>query len=282
MSKKTIGTILIESGKITSDQAERINRLQETENLRFGDAAVKLGFVSETDIKFAISEQFDFSYLSVEDSDIDRCLLSAFATEGPEIEEFKRLRSQLTLRWFEENKSLVICAPRAGCGTSYMSANLAVLFSQIGKKTLLVDANFRHPSQHRCFANPNKLGFSHVLADHLELSIIEPVTGLKNLHVLFNGVQPPNPVELLESSAFNREHKLLEENFDVVLYDAPPINEFPETQLLLSSVGGGIIVVKKGVTQVADLEKAKKKFEQVNATPVGAVMNQYTKKQRSR
>lgn len=277
MSHKTIGSILLESGKITLSEAEHVFALQKENGLRFGDAAIKLGYVNENDIKFAVSQQFDYSYLSLEDESIDQCLISAFITEGPEVEAFKSLRSQLTLRWLDENKSLIVCSPIQGCGSSYISANLSVLFAQSGKRTLLVDANFRHPSQHLCFRHENKFGLSQVLAKRADVDCIEEIKGLTNLHVLFSGAPPPNPMELLERSNFQVLHDRLAEMFDVIIFDAPPVNLYSETELLSSVVKGCLFAAKKNHTQIKDLKTAKNKIETAGAVPLGVAMNDFNK-----
>lgn len=278
MSNKTIGSILLDSGKISEVQAEEIYQQQMVDNSRFGDAAIKLGYVSEQDVKFAVSQQFDFSYLAPDDTSIDQCLISAFITEGPHVEAFKQLKSQLIFRWFEENKSIVVCSPVMRCGSSYISANLAVLFAQSGSKTLLVDANFRHPSQHLCFRHKNQYGFSQLLADRLDLEAIEKIEGLKNLYVLFSGAIPPNPIELFEKSNFSREHEMLKTHFDIIIYDAPPINTYTETQLIASTVGGCLLVGKQETTTIKDLSLAKRKIEGAKAVPVGVAVNKFKKK----
>lgn len=275
MSYKTIGSILLDSGKITPKQADHIIEVQANGEGRFGDTAVSLGYVTESDIKYALSQQFHFSYLMPGDESIDESLISAFVTDGPDIEALKALRSQLIFRWFEENKSLVVCGAVNGCGASYVAANLSVLFAQLGKKTLLVDANFRNPSQHLYFRSQNKFGFSHILVDTLDLDAIKGIKGLKNLSVLFAGAIPPNPVELFEQSNFSREQKMLEENYDVIIFDAPPINIFTESQLITSIVGGCLLIAKKDQTEIADLKVAKTKIENVKAIPVGVAVNEF-------
>jgi len=278
MSHKTIGAILLDSGKLSLREAEEVFQLQDAEGIRFGDAAVKLGFINENDVKFAISEQFDFSYLSPDDDSIDQCLISAFVTDGPQVEALKTLRSQVSLRWFGENDGLVVCSPVAGCGSSYVSANLSVLYAQAGKKTLLVDANFRKPSQHKCFRHNNKFGLSQILANRLELDVIEPVTGLKNLHVLYAGATPPNPMELFERQNFEKIHNALREEFDVIIYDAPPVNEYAETQLIVSVVKGALFVAKTKMTKVRDLKMAKTKLENTGSMVIGVAMNDFKRK----
>jgi len=278
MSHKTIGAILLDSGKITQEQAGLVFEQQNIDDSRFGDAAIKLGLVNEHDIKFAVSQQFDFSYLSPDNESIDQCLISAFVTDGPQVEAIKYLRSQLSFRWFEENKSLVVCSPVSGCGSSYVSANLSVLYAQAGKKTLLVDANFRHPSQHLCFKHKNQFGFSQMLADNLDMSVIQRIDGLKNLSVLFSGAIPPNPAELLERSNFAREYKELEDNFDIIIYDAPPINSYSDTQLIVSTVKGCLLVAKKEETKIQDLKTAKSRIENTGAIPVGVALNEFKRK----
>ena len=143
---RSIGVILIDSGRLSADNAERILRLQKEQGKRFGDAAIELGLLTEDDIRFALSSQFDYPYLPLGDSSLSHELVAAYKPFSPVVEQLRALRSQLMLRWFDaaaQRKSLAIVSPGAGEGRSFIAANLAIVFSQQGQRTLLIDANLR-------------------------------------------------------------------------------------------------------------------------------------------
>ena len=106
-NKRTIGHLLLEAGKLQPQDADQIIKAQKEYGLRFGDAAVKLGLVTKEDIVQIVSKQFDYSCLTVGDDSIDSRVITAFHAYGDDVEALRGLRSQLSLRWFAENKSLV-------------------------------------------------------------------------------------------------------------------------------------------------------------------------------
>jgi len=147
-SDAVIGKLLQDAGKLKSQDMERVLQLQHEQNLRFGDAAVKLGLVTDADIQHALSCQFDYPYLANDSEGLSHELVAAVAPYGKEAEALRSVRSQLLLRWFQEgSKTLAIGCASEGDGASYMTANLAVLFAQLGRKTLLIDADMRQPRQ---------------------------------------------------------------------------------------------------------------------------------------
>ena len=139
----SIGAILVDSGKLTIEAAERILRLQKEQGLLFGDAALQLGLLTNEDIQFALARQYDYPYLLKGDGEVSSELVAAFQPFSPQVEALRALRSQLMLRWFtgqQERRALAIVSPARGEGRSYLAANLAVVFSQLGEHTLLIDA----------------------------------------------------------------------------------------------------------------------------------------------
>ena len=173
-SARSIGAILIDSGRLTPEAAARILEVQKAESLRFGDAAIMLGLLTEEDVQQALSQQYSFPYLQPGDDSASEEVVAAFHPFTPVVEQLRALRSQLSLRWFdaepEKHKALAIVSPESGDGRSFVAANLAVVFSQLGARTLLVDADLRKPRQHELFHLPNKLGLSSVLAGRVELA----------------------------------------------------------------------------------------------------------------
>jgi Mrp family chromosome partitioning ATPase len=128
------------------------------------------------------------------------------------------------LRWFKLDlrlKHLAIVSPGREEGRTYLAANLAVVFSQLGERTLLIDADMRHPRQHVLFGLPNRGGLSSLLAGRAGADVIELVAPLTNLSVLPAGPQPPNPQELLGRPVFQNFLAELDKEFDVVIIDTP-------------------------------------------------------------
>jgi receptor protein-tyrosine kinase len=127
-ANRSIGAILMDSGALTPEDAERILLLQKEQGLRFGEAAVKLGLLTEADIQYALSRQFSYAYLrTVGDSrPLSEDLVAAYQPFSARVEELRAIRSQLMLRWFdktEQRQVLTIAAPSAAKGRSHLAAN---------------------------------------------------------------------------------------------------------------------------------------------------------------
>jgi len=100
-SNGSIGAILVDSGRLSPENAEVVLRLQKERGLRFGDAAIELGFVTEQDIQHALSNQYDYPYLLPGDRRIDESVIAAFQPFNRVVEQLRVLRSQLMLRWYD-------------------------------------------------------------------------------------------------------------------------------------------------------------------------------------
>jgi len=207
-ASRSIGAILIDTGRLTPESAERILKLQKEQGLRFGDAAIQLGLLTETDIQRALSRQYDYPYLMPGDDRVSEEVVAAFKPFSPIVEQLRALRSQLMLRWIDAeagHKTLAVVSAGRGEGRSFTAANLAVVFSQLGERTLLIDADLRNPRQHQLFNLENRIGLSSVLAGRAELpETIVRIPGLIDLSVLPAGATPPNPQELLSRPGCGR------------------------------------------------------------------------------
>ena len=236
---RSIGEMLIDSGKLTLDAAEQIMQLQSKENLRFGDAAIKLGFLNQNDLQLVLASQFDYTYLIKGQSTISEDLIAAYQPFSKQVELLRALRSQLMLRCFtgdDNRRSLTIVSPERSEGRSYIAANLAVVFSQLGARTLLIDADMRNPCQDKLFNLQNRIGLSTVLAERAGMDAVQRVTDLQDLSVLTSGATPPNPQELIGRPVFSKFLQELEAVFDVILIDTPASAEFADANTI-SQIG---------------------------------------------
>ena len=219
-----IGKQLLENGKINASQAETILLMQKESNMRFGEAAIKLGFITEKDIQDVLSNQFAYPYLVLGRSQVDTKVVAAYHPFDMRVEAIRSLRSQIMLRLVEGgHKSIALTSFDAGKATDLLAANLAVVFSQLGERTLLVDANLRAPFQHQLFGLDNRNGLSDILAGRSDLSVIHKVTEFRDLSVLSAGTLAPNPQELLSRDQFSDLVKRLANEYDIVIYNTTPL-----------------------------------------------------------
>jgi len=273
-----IGGILIDAGRLKLEDAERILHLQREQGLLFGDAALKLGLLTEADIQFALSRQFNFPYLVRGESKVSEDLIAAYARAGPQLEALRALRSQLMLRWFDNDparKALAIVSGERREGRSYIAANLAVVFSQLGQHTLLIDADMRNPSQHNLFGIDNSGGLSEALSGRGGPVTIRHISGLPELWVLPSGASPPNPLELLARPRFPQLLAELGQKFDVILLDSPAATDYADAQTLAVRAGAALIVARKNATRMWQVRGVSDSVAQGNATIVGTVLNDF-------
>ncbi|NHZ61746.1 chain length determinant protein tyrosine kinase EpsG [Massilia genomosp. 1] len=269
----SIGGLLLESGKITPENAERVLRMQKELGIRFGEAAQRLGLINEADIQQVLARQFDYPYLQPGEGSYSPHLVAAYDPFSPQVETLRAVRSQLMLRWFARGrKSLTVVGIDRGDGASLFAANLAVVFSQLGEHTLLVDANLRKPAQHTIFNIPGKQGLSDVLAGRAELDVTAHIGSFVDLSVLGAGTLPPNPQELLSRSNFAGLNAQLESKYDVTLYDVAASQTGLDALVLAARTGGVLIVARKNKTHMGDVNALAEQVAQNGAVVVGSVL----------
>jgi protein-tyrosine kinase len=275
-SERVVGQLLLEAGKINVAGAERVMQLQKKENLRFGEAAIKLGLINEADLHHALANQFDYAYLTPGDGHFSPDLVAAYQPFSLQVERLRALRGQLMLRWFSNgHKSLAITGIHPGDGASYLTANLAVVFSQLGERTLLIDADLRHPRQHVLFNLGNRPGFSDMLAGRAGLSAVTRIPNLLNLSVLTAGTVPPNPAELLSRADTPIKLADFSDNYDVILIDTSAAESAADAIMVAARTQGTLLVLRQDRTQLATAAAFKAHLNSAGASLVGSVLNQY-------
>lgn len=276
--ERNIGSILVQEGKLTEVDTRRVVDLQRAEGLRFGEAAIWLGLITEQDLHLALAKQFDFPQLSSTESTVSPELVAAYAPFHRRVEELRALRTQLLIRWFNsthQRRVLAVVSPATGEGRTYLSANLAVVFSQLGERTLLIDADMRSPRQHRLFNIPDRIGLSAVLSGRADYSAVVPVPGFAGLSLLPAGAPPPNPQELLSRAVLARLLQEMQNKFDVILIDTPPAKLYADAQSVTYYAGGAVVLARKNHTRVADTASVVRDLNDTGAQIVGTVMNSF-------
>lgn len=276
---RSLGGILVDSGLLRIEDAERVLLLQKEQNLRFGEAAVKLGLVSQADVQYALSRQFAYAYLRSGADDrkpMSEEVIAAYQPFSPRVEEIRAIRSQLMLRWFDkadQRQVLTIVGAERGEGRSHLAANLAVVFSQLGERTLLVDADLRHPRQHELFLLENKIGLSTILSGRSREEAIVRIPDLAGLCVLPAGPVPPNPLELLNRLNFDEFVIQVKSTFDIVIMDTPALNIGDDASMIAVRTGAALAVARSARTRAAAFAELVQSLMNSGVTVVGSVFN---------
>lgn len=277
-TRGTIGDILVARGKLQATDIPRIIERQKAQREPFGAAAVALKLVSQADLDAALATQFGYDYLQPGDNSVSPEVVTAFKPLSTAAEEMRALRSQLLLRGFgtpEGRKVLSIVSAQPKDGRSFIAANLAVAFAQQGQRTLLVDADFRHPRQGNLFRTPNSAGLSGILSGRVGAEVISPVAALPGLCVLAAGGQPPNPQELVSKPALTQLLDVAARDFDVVLLDTPAATSAGDAELVAARAGAALVVARKHKSLLRDTTALTHRLQQGGVTLVGSVLNQY-------
>lgn len=270
-----IGALLIDAGRITPEEAQRIHDYQNQVGLPFGEAGISMGLLTDEDVRHALAIQFGHAALSP-DAGLGKDLVAALDPDSPAVEHLRSLRSQLMLRWFEADAAppaLAVVSAGPGEGRSYITANLAVLFAQLGRRTLVVDADLRRPRQHRIFGIPGRMGLSAILAGRAGPEVIIGIDKLPGLSVLPAGVLPPNPQELLARPHFQRLLAALQSTFEVILIDTPAAGAFADAATVAARAGAALMVTCRDRSSMPRVMKVAEELRQFNVNVVGAVLN---------
>lgn len=258
--EQLLGDLLVQLGKLKQLDVARILITQDEKNIAFGEAAKRLGLVSELDIQQALAQQFDYPYLHKSNEltagkKLSQALFAAYAPFSEKGEILRDLRSQLLMRWFDKgNRTLAITSVDTADKSSELAANLAIIFSQLGKKTLLIDANLRQPKQHQLFNLDNKLGLSNKLINRATTDSIAQIAEFSNLSVLTAGSLAPNPTELLERANFTALLEELCATYEVVIVDTAPFSVGSDAITVAMRAKGMLPTVTKDASRLEDIQ----------------------------
>ncbi len=191
-------------------------------------------------------------------------------------EAYRNIRTSILLSFSgRPPKKMVITSPNPAEGKTTTVINTAIALSQTGSKVLIIDSDLRKPKVHRIFNGKNGgMGLSNFLSGHTNLESVIRSTEIPNLFYIASGPIPPNPSELIGSNLFKSMVGLLEERFDHIIFDSPPVLGFADTLILSSFMDGVILIVVGGQTPRETLQRAKDILYQVNAKILGVVINQ--------
>ncbi|MEY8445371.1 CpsD/CapB family tyrosine-protein kinase [Enterococcus ratti] len=191
-------------------------------------------------------------------------------------EQYRTIRSNIQFISVDQAvKTLVVTSAGPEEGKSTVSANLAIVFANSGKKILLVDADLRKPSVADIFQfSVHTKGLTNLLGEKEKtLEAYVNKTGMDHLWIMTSGPKPSNPSEMLDSMRMKEIIEGVKMQFDLVIFDMPPVATVTDAQILASKTDGTLLVVRERKTLKHELVKAKKLLTMAQANILGVVYN---------
>ena len=274
----SMGDILQRTKGLTAEQVDLALNYQRQHGVRFGEAAVALGLARPQDVTWALAQQFHYPYMPEVDAGLNDELVVANDPFCEDVEAFRDLRSQLVLGVLgdtEQRRALAITSSDTGDGKTFVAANLAVAFSQLPGRALIIDANLRQPRLHKVFGVDAGPGLTDILAGRGEPNVIQPVSHLSNLYLMQSGVMAPNPTELLQRASFSLLLRELLDKFDHVLVDTPSYAVGSDARIISVHCGAAMIVARKDKSRVPRMQSLVKLLNKSNVKMAGVLINEF-------
>ncbi len=272
-----IGQLLRQAGRISESDIQRIIAYQGRKRLRFGEAALGLRLVEPSDVLEALSLQFQYPYARAQTEAFrDSELFAVSNPFGAQAEALRALRSQLLgLLSRQPRAVLAVVSPDVDDGKTYVAANLAATFSQLGARTLLIDADLRRPRQHRLFGTDSSGGLSMILADRSQPEVVQPIRQLTSLRLLPAGPVPPNPLELLERPRFASLLADMAGQFDYVVLDTAAASRGIDASVVAANSGAVLMIGRKDRTRMAALDALLRSLARISVAITGVLINEH-------
>ena len=217
-------------------------------------------------------------------------LISLLSPRSTVAEAYRSLRTNVEFLSLEKSAK-AICMTSASLmeGKTTTAINLAISIAQMGKKTLLVEADLRKPFLHHAFGLPRDPGLTEVIVGNKEwreclrtvtdlmlgplgVDTLMSTPNIDKLYVLTSGTPPPNPAEFLNSQRMTDLIATFREEFDMVVFDCPPILPVTDAAILAAKTDGTLIVYRVGKIARSALKRAKALLENVRGRVLGVVL----------
>ncbi|MFM0300655.1 polysaccharide biosynthesis tyrosine autokinase [Paraburkholderia sediminicola] len=203
----------------------------------------------------------------------DRCLAYANTSDSA-IESIRSLTTALHFAMLgSQNKQIMIAGAAPGVGKSFVAANMSAILGSMNKRVLLVDADLRRGYLHESFGVSREGGLSDVISGQIGLAQAIHKNVGPGLDFLSTGAIPPSPAELLLHPTFERTLADLNEIYDIIIIDTPPVLAVTDAAIVGRLVGVALLVVRFGVHPIKEIETAVKRLAQAGVNLKGVVLN---------
>jgi capsular exopolysaccharide synthesis family protein len=270
---------LLRMGYLTAEQTERVRTHQVDRGLDFDQAALELGFINSDDLDTA-REQLLLG-MALQDTkrrEVSDELVVVHDASSVRSESIRLLRTQIIAQHIRSGRrGLAFVAPVDGVGCSYLAANVAAALSQVGMKTLLIDANMRTPRMSAMFGlDPEAPG----LSSFLSLKVARPervvhANVLPSLSVMTAGPSVDRPQELLSQSRFRDGCNALLREYDLVIFDTPAANTNADALTIGAAAGYALVVARRDHSYFNDVGTLIDQLAAARCPVIGSVLNEF-------
>lgn len=288
---------LVGQCKLSEESAAQIREIMRVERVRSSDAAALSGLLTAAQLEEAvkwIAQRDAIPNEGIIESALRRSAgksIVKFKVDGPELkpgpqllfahdpysdrsEKIRALRTELLLVSNSATLSLAVVGSGPEEGRSLLAAELALAFAQLGRRTLLVDADLRNPFQHVLFQTDNTLGLADIIQGR-HPGLMYRIAQFPTMTLLSAGAAPANPLELLSDNRFEQLAISWRKEYEFIILDTPPINRFADG-LTIAAVAGSVLVVGRAeATKFKDLKEMLRRLALTQSQVLGAVINDF-------
>lgn len=190
-------------------------------------------------------------------------------------EQIRTIRTNIQFSMIDQKlQTLLITSATPKSGKTTIATNIAAAFAAENKRVLLVATDMRKPRLHKLFRVDNNRGISNLITNPtLKVADVAIKTYIENLSVITCGPIPPNPSELLNSNRMTNLIEEMKEQYDLVIFDSPPILAVTDAQILSAKVDGTVFVIPAGDVKADEVYQASERLKNVNAKVLGTILN---------
>tara|TARA_Y100001978_G_scaffold103588_1_gene92630 strand:- start:5082 stop:7472 length:2391 start_codon:yes stop_codon:yes gene_type:complete len=210
-------------------------------------------------------------------SDKSTSLVVPNSTKSIVTESFRSLRTNIQYIAADKTKKIIcVTSSIGGEGKTFVTMNLASIFALSNHKTVLIGGDLRKPKIHNSFKVDKNQGLSNYLINKANLEDIINKTNIKTLDIIASGPIPPNPAELLDSPKMNELLTILNEKYDYVIIDTPPIGLVTDGVILMQYADANLYIVRHNYSKIKSLSVVNNIFKNKNISNLNIVINDYT------
>jgi protein-tyrosine kinase len=297
-SQVELSDALVAELGLTDVTVQKIYEIMQSQSTTFVDAAGRLGILRPETIEQALvkirtarpPEEVGMIETAIRRIATDRRvvlrqgervvpsqkLILAHDPDNPRSERLRALRTELLLlhEMGRGANMVAVLSPGSGEGRSQLCGELAISFAQLGRRTLLVDADMRKPQQHVLFGSLNQHGLSQAIA-HNEKPYYHPVAGLPFLHLLTAGPIPPNPLELLSAGRFSNLLTEWRNSYEFIVLDTPPVAQCADGLAVATMAARALVLSRAQHTTYKSTRALLRRLATTQSRLLGAVINNF-------
>ena len=272
-SRHTLGELLIRMGRMTEDQAAKALDMQRKTGAAFGKSAMRLGFIRQDDLNYALGVQLGFLHETKERVAVPREITVAQNPYSQASEQFRHMRTRLVTGATRDKIDLFsIASADAHTDATFVAVNLAASLAQLGRRTLLIDGNLRKPTLAKLFGGAREPGLVELVRGSASYDDVVSATLVKSLDLLPSGGPIEDSQLILGDPGFALMLKRAQAAYENVIVLTSAFGATTDGEFAWASTGRLLVLAKKNETRSHNLTRMRSVVRSAGAEIIGAVM----------